>query len=371
MTRSRPRPAGSPARCTVTVCRGCCCGNPGKNPHADHAEQLDRLRQGLADTARLRLSDCLGVCEQSNVIVIQPSATGRAAGGRPLWLGFVFDLEVIADIAAWITSGRRRPLHLRILSGLDLCRQLLHLRISGLGLGEVGHLHGLLVMRDHHLREGDVDPTAMLNRLALTQQILTEQDAKLQAFTKIRDAHRRAQTSAKKRTAELRASLKELDAHKDRAEKLIDKIKDKIDLLYPTPGARSADGTWVPQLPSGPDNITPRMRLVRQLIAQRFGPQFGIGCYRADGGIQGGGEHPLGRACDFMLSRGGAMPSAAETQRGNEIAAWAIKNAQRLGIMYIIFRQQIWHVRTGAWKTMSNRGGTTANHYDHPHISVY
>jgi hypothetical protein len=218
---------------------------------------------------------------------------------------------------------------------------------------------------------GDADPTAMLNQLALTQQILNEQGAKLQAFIKVRDAHRRAQTSAEKRTIELRASLKELDAQKDRAEKLIDRIKDKIDLLYPTPGARSADGTWVPQLPSGPDNITPRMRLVRLLIAQRFGPQFGIGCYRADGGIQGGGEHPLGRACDFMLSRGGAMPSAAETQRGNEIAEWAIKNAQRLGIMYVIFRQRIWHVRTGAWKTMSNRGGTTANHYDHPHISVY
>jgi hypothetical protein len=105
MTRSRSRPAGSPARCTVTACRGCCCGNPGKNPHIDHAEQLDRLRQDLADTARLRLSDCLGVCEQSNVIVIQPSATGRAAGGRPLWLGLVLDLEVIDDITTWITAG--------------------------------------------------------------------------------------------------------------------------------------------------------------------------------------------------------------------------------------------------------------------------
>ncbi|MER6178833.1 hypothetical protein [Streptosporangium sp. NPDC001681] len=217
----------------------------------------------------------------------------------------------------------------------------------------------------------DVDPTAMLNGLALTQQLMSEQDAKLQQFMKARDAHRRAQTSAEKRATELRESLKELDVQKDRAEKLIDRIKDRIDLLYPTPGARSADGTWVPQLPSGPDNITPRMRLVRQLIAQRFGPQFGIGCYRVDGGVQGGGEHPLGRACDFMLSRGGALPSAAETRRGDEIATWATKNARRLGIMYIIFRQRIWHVRSGAWAMMSDRGGITANHYDHPHISVY
>ncbi|MFF5205289.1 coiled-coil domain-containing protein [Streptosporangium sp. NPDC000396] len=218
---------------------------------------------------------------------------------------------------------------------------------------------------------GDVDPATLMSRLALTQQITSEQDAKLQGFVNVRDAYRRAQEAAERRSAELRASLKKLDEQKKRAEKLIDKIKDRIDRVYPTPGLRRADGTWVPQLPSGPDNITPRMRLIRQLIAQRFGPRFGIGCYRADGGIAGGGEHPLGRACDFMLSRGGAMPSAAETKRGYEIAAWAIKNARRLGIMYIIFRQRIWHVRTGSWRLMSDRGGTTANHFDHPHISVY
>ncbi|WP_433256836.1 coiled-coil domain-containing protein [Streptosporangium sp. CA-135522] len=218
---------------------------------------------------------------------------------------------------------------------------------------------------------GDVDPAGMLNRLALAQQIVSEQDARLEGFQKVRDFHRRAQEAAEKRAGELRASLKKLDGQKKRAKKLIDQIKDKIDQIYPTPGLRRADGTWVPQLPSGPDNITPRMRLVRQLVAQRFGPRFGIGCYRADGGIAGGGEHPLGRACDFMLSHGGGMPSAAETQRGHQIAAWAIKNARRLGIMYIIFRQRIWHVRTGTWRTMSDRGGTTANHFDHPHISVY
>ncbi|MDP9862471.1 MULTISPECIES: coiled-coil domain-containing protein [Streptosporangium] len=217
----------------------------------------------------------------------------------------------------------------------------------------------------------NTDPGAMLNRLALTQQLIREQDAKLQGFAKIRDFHRAARTAADERAEQLRASLKKLDGQKKRAEKLIGQIKDRIDRLYPTPGLRRADGSWVPQLPSGPDNITPRMRLVRQLIAQRFGPRFGIGCYRADGGIAGGGEHPLGRACDFMLSTGGGMPSAAETNRGHQIAAWAIKNARRLGIMYIIFRQRIWHVRTGTWRMMSDRGGTTANHYDHPHISVY
>ncbi|GAA3069871.1 coiled-coil domain-containing protein [Streptosporangium carneum] len=218
---------------------------------------------------------------------------------------------------------------------------------------------------------GGTDPATMLNHMALTEQIVNEQDARLQGFAEVRDAFRDARSAAQERAAELRASLEKLDAQKKRTTALIARIKDRIDRIYPTPGLRRADGTWVPQLPGGPDNITPRTRLVRQLIAQRFGPHFGIGCYRVDGGIAGGGEHPLGRACDFMLSQGGSMPSAAETARGDEIAAWAIKNAQRLGIMYIIYRQRIWHVRSGSWRMMSNRGGVTANHYDHVHISMY
>ncbi|MEU0519449.1 hypothetical protein [Streptosporangium sp. NPDC006007] len=216
---------------------------------------------------------------------------------------------------------------------------------------------------------GGVDPATMLNRMALSQQIVNEQDAELRGFTGIRDAHRQARTAAAQRATEIRTSLERLDAQKRRTEKLIVMIKDRIDLLYPTPGLRRADGTWVPQLPSGPDNITPRMRLVRQLIAQRFGVRFGIGCYRADGGIAGGGEHPLGRACDFMMSSGGSMPSAENVGLGDEIAAWAIKNKDRLGVKYVIWRQRI---NTGSgWRGMSNRGGVTANHYDHVHISMF
>lgn len=91
--------------CRVTVCRGCCCGDPRKIPGVDHAGQLPRLRAALGGSARVRASDCLDVCEQANVMVVQPSAAGRAAGGRPVWLGLVNDDEALADIAAWIRAG--------------------------------------------------------------------------------------------------------------------------------------------------------------------------------------------------------------------------------------------------------------------------
>ncbi|WP_327092948.1 hypothetical protein OIE66_20575 [Nonomuraea sp. NBC_01738] len=214
---------------------------------------------------------------------------------------------------------------------------------------------------------GGGDPGALLNRLALSQHMIDLQNARLRGFTQVRDEQKVAQEEAAEREKELRTSLKDMEKRKSKAEKLIDKMRDKIEQLYPVPGARP-DGTFLPQLPSGEDNITPRMRLVKQLVKERFDVPFGIGCFRT---IQDGGEHPLGRACDFMLSHGGSMPSAAEIARGYKIADWVVKNAKRLGIMYVIYRQRIWHVRNGSWRTMTDRGGTTANHYDHPHISVY
>ncbi|PVE11552.1 hypothetical protein [Streptomyces scopuliridis] len=103
----RSREAATPpgaARPTVTVCRGCCCGTP-KVPRLDHAAQLTDLRASLANVASVRRTDCLDACEHANVVVIQPSAEGRRAGGRPVWLGLVNDPDAAADITAWVKDG--------------------------------------------------------------------------------------------------------------------------------------------------------------------------------------------------------------------------------------------------------------------------
>ena len=44
-----------------------------------------------------------------------------------------------------------------------------------------------------------------------------------------------------------------------------------------------------------------------------------------------------------------------------------------LGVNYIIYSQQIWSVDRGGegWRGMSDRGSTTANHYDHVHVTTY
>jgi hypothetical protein len=102
--KAAPADAPGAGRPTVTVCRGCCCGTP-KIPRVDHAAQLRELRSALADSASVRVVDCLDACEQANVIVVQPSPDGRRAGGRPVWLGLVNDRDATADIALWTRMG--------------------------------------------------------------------------------------------------------------------------------------------------------------------------------------------------------------------------------------------------------------------------
>jgi hypothetical protein len=78
---------------------------------------------------------------------------------------------------------------------------------------------------------------------------------------------------------------------------------------------------------------------------------------------RGDGEHGQGRAMDIMTS--GAT--------GWAVANFLRANYASLGIEYIIYSQNIWSVeRSGeGWRGMSDRGSTTANHYDHVHVTVY
>jgi (2Fe-2S) ferredoxin len=98
----------SPNRSGVVVCRGCCCGDPRKDPRTDHSAQLRRL-EGIADErptqVSVRTSDCLGPCNQANVVVVRPSSLGRRSGGRPVWLALIRDLAVLDLLEDWLADG--------------------------------------------------------------------------------------------------------------------------------------------------------------------------------------------------------------------------------------------------------------------------
>lgn len=84
---------------------------------------------------------------------------------------------------------------------------------------------------------------------------------------------------------------------------------------------------------------------------------------RSYGTLRNDGEHGQGRAIDVMVSG----------DLGWEIANFLRANAGKLGIDYLIYSQKIWSTDRGGegWRGMSDRGSTTANHYDHVHVTVH
>ncbi|MGI5215593.1 hypothetical protein [Plantactinospora sp. CA-290183] len=91
--------------CSVTLCRGCCCGTVRKHPDVDHPGQLARLRAALGPANRVRVSDCLNVCDRSNVLVVQPAPAARRAGARPVWLAEMLTGELLDDLVDWVDAG--------------------------------------------------------------------------------------------------------------------------------------------------------------------------------------------------------------------------------------------------------------------------
>ena len=114
-------------------------------------------------------------------------------------------------------------------------------------------------------------------------------------------------------------------------------------------------------IPTDP-NLQPQAEAFRQEIAAKFGIT-NIGGYR-EGDPE---DHGKGLAVDVMV------PTNSEL--GDQVAQYAIDNMDRAGISYIIWKQQFYmpvnniYGPANTWNQMPDRGGDTANHNDHEHIS--
>lgn len=206
------------------------------------------------------------------------------------------------------------------------------------------------------------EPQAMLDRATTIDYLAERAVQKIKAVQRLTATAHRSRRAARAKVAEVRRELERLEQNRARVRRLIERYQEQAAELAERAASPPSSSVAVP------GDITPRMSQVYSEIVSRFGEGYGVGCYRPDDS----GEHPLGRACDFMLSSGGAVPSSAQVQRGYDIAEWAQANADRLGIMYIIYRQRIWDIRCGCgWEPMEDRGSATANHVDHVHISVF
>jgi hypothetical protein len=138
------------------------------------------------------------------------------------------------------------------------------------------------------------------------------------------------------------------------------------------PAPRNSDGSWPSEScsvndPTTSGCITPR---TAHALAEAKADGFNhyVSCYRSGGD----GEHPKGRACDFAAAKGGfenVNATGSDKEYGDRLAAYFLKNAEALGVMYVIWYGRIWMPSTG-WRTYSGSGSPAATHKNHVHLSL-
>ncbi|GAA2619118.1 coiled-coil domain-containing protein [Paractinoplanes durhamensis] len=134
-----------------------------------------------------------------------------------------------------------------------------------------------------------------------------------------------------------------------------------------SPAPRNSDGGFSAEKctvndPTTSGCITARTLHMYQEVKKAGFNNF-VGCHR-DGGPF---EHPKGRACDWSLQKSGFSESHNATMKkyGNDLMAFLVRNADRLGIYYVIWYAQIWFPATG-WHAYHG----VSNHKDHVHVSM-
>lgn len=138
------------------------------------------------------------------------------------------------------------------------------------------------------------------------------------------------------------------------------------------PAPKNSDGSWPNESCTVDDPTTSGCITPRTLHAMNQARANGFTRYRSCYRGSGGGEHPKGKACDFAAAPNGfenVNATGGDKAYGDRLAAFYVKNASRLGVMYVIWYRQIWMPGNG-WRAYSGSGGPAATHTNHVHLSM-
>jgi hypothetical protein len=235
---------------------------------------------------------------------------------------------------------------------------------------QLGILNGLFT--------GQGDPAELLDAAAVTEYMLWRDDEQLRRYVNARNTAQYQQQMLDAEIKEEKSLLTQLDKVKRNAEKALATVGGLVSAGYsgPVPEAqaapRTSNGGWPRETcsvkdPTGTGGcITPRMYhfLTEAVLA-------GFRRYKSCWRTQSWGEHPKGRACDMSANEGnfGGTATGLSKTYGNRLAAWAQKNAEALGVMYIIWFRQIWFPGVG-WRSYSGCCDPSSMHTNHVHISM-
>lgn len=223
-------------------------------------------------------------------------------------------------------------------------------------------------------------PDIFLERVERLDMMAQVDGSTLRQYQDDLDTARQAKADIDREVAEQQKQVTALGKKKEEAQRALASIgggdpgSGFLDPNSPLAKAapRNSDGSWPKEGctindPTTSGCITPRMLNAYQ-NAKSAGFDHYVACFRH----QDSGEHPKGRACDFSAHASGFVDKAAtgaDKDYGNRLAAYFIKNSDRLGVLYVIWYRQIWMPGTG-WKSYSATGDAAAVHTNHVHLSV-
>ena len=195
-------------------------------------------------------------------------------------------------------------------------------------------------------------------------------DAKLKQEAKAKEAETKAadeklkQEAEAKKAAELKAK-QEADA-KAKAEKEAAAKKEAEAKQATTVAGGLPEVTAAELADPAMNGLTPHTKKMKVALAKKFGiTSFSLFREGDDDGT--GHGHNSGMAVDFMVP--------VSSAQGDQLAEYLTKHMDELGVYYIIWKQRFYMPQqniygpANTWNIMPNRGGITANHYDHVHVS--
>ncbi|TFV57026.1 hypothetical protein E4P41_15095, partial [Geodermatophilus sp. DF01-2] len=129
----------------------------------------------------------------------------------------------------------------------------------------------------------------------------------------------------------------------------------------PTAAAAAAAPGRVARITNSAGNVAPGVQAAADAVVSNVPGADGItlGGTRPSAADPGG--HPSGLALDYMVMSDAAL--------GDAIVAYHVAHWDELGVEYLIWEQRMLSSPSGSWKQMADRGGVTANHFDHVHVN--
>ncbi|HEU4424362.1 MAG TPA: hypothetical protein VFR67_17685 [Pilimelia sp.] len=221
-------------------------------------------------------------------------------------------------------------------------------------------------------------PDSFLERAKAADIMAQRDDARLRELRKLRDEQRRAKTAIDAEVANQAKQVGIMKKRKDDAERALVAVGGRatggfVSASSPLakPAPRNPDGSWPKESciiddPTTSGCVTPRtLNSLQQAKAAGF--RRHVSCFRSGGPY----EHPKGRACDYAAQRNGFGGTATGDDRryGNDLAAFFVRNADRLGVLYVIWFRQIWFPGSG-WRSYNGGSDPSGAHTNHVHLSL-